>query len=353
MIRPARFGTFDRMKRIAIGVALGVMVGGLGTARGDASVTVTLTQAGQAYAASHGLSTQQLQDELTKDVNDAYQTANVGGFLRAFTDATAFSQRGLGVDYASAPQSYLVGIAGNVAAASDSVLTKQDRPTAGAAVNFAAMAGANLHELGLPRWTVFASGFYQNGSTGASTNELEGSITSAGAHVQYRLIEPEANGGTANVVRWLGLDITTGLEFTRWRLGGRNFKNTFTLDTGDKVDLAATGNFDLTSNAVTIPVEATTGLRIALIASVFAGVGIDLTAGKSDVAGSLSGDVQQAGSTIGNVTLTATGNNTGSPAAVRALAGVQINLWKLKVFVQANVSQTPAASVAFGVRLVL
>jgi hypothetical protein len=236
------------------------------------------------------------------------------------------------------------------------VLSKSDRPTAGAAVNFAAMIGVNLAEWGFRRWTLFGSGFYQTGSMGASTNELTGSITSAGAHLQYRLIEPETTGGTASVVRWLGLDLTSGIEFTKWSLGGRNFKNTFKLDNQDTVELAATGTFDLSSTAVTVPVEVTTGLRLALIASVFVGVGVDLTAGKSTVTGNLTGDMTTTGAggqAIGTVALNATGDHAGSPAAVRALAGVQVNLWKLKIFVQGNVSQTPAASVAFGVRFVL
>ncbi len=331
-------------------VVLGVLAAP-SLAHADAKVTITLTPAGQAYAAQNG-GEAKLTAEIQKEVDDEYQTANIPGFLRAFTDATAFSQRGLGVDYASAPQSYMFGIAGNVAAASDSVLSKSDRPTAGAAVNFAAMIGVNLAEWGLHRWTLFASGFYQNGSTGASTDTLDGSITSAGAHAQYRLIEPESTGGTATVVRWLGLDITSGLEYTRWKLSGRNFSRSFALD-GNQATLAATGSFDLGTNAVTVPIEVTTGLRLALIASVFIGVGIDLTAGKTNLTGKLSGDVTNTQGKIATVAIDATGDRTGSPAAARLLAGVQLNLWKLKVFVQGNVSATPAASVAFGLRFVL
>lgn len=339
-----------------------VLVAGLacasGVAAADSTVNVTLTPEGKAYAAAHQQTEADLQAELKKDIDDAYQTANLPGFLRAFTDATAFSQRGIGVDYASVPQSYVFGIAGNVAAASDSVLAKSDRPTAGAAVNLGLMFGANLGGMDLPRWTVFANGFYQNGSTGAATNELSGSITSVGAHLQYRLIEPERTGGTATALRWLGLDLTGGIEYTRWSLAGANFHNTFKLADGDTLDLAAAGNFALKTNAVTIPVEVTTGLRLALIASIFVGVGLDLTYGKSDVDGNLTGDLvakptaQDAGTKIGTVAMTASGSNTGSPAEPRALAGVQLNLWKLKLFVQANVSAVPAASVAFGLKIV-
>lgn len=46
------------------------------------------------------------------------------------------------------------------------------------------------------------------------------------------------------------------------------------------------------------------------------------------------------------------GSNNGSPGTARILAGVQLNLWKLKVFGQVNASQAPAASIAFGLKFV-
>ncbi|MCX5742458.1 MAG: hypothetical protein NT062_08180 [Proteobacteria bacterium] len=324
-------------------------------ARAESSATITLTPEGTAFAATLGKTPAELAADLKAKVDAAYETADIPGFLRAFTDATAFSQRGIGVDYASHPDHLIFGIAGNVAAASDSVVDKQEHPTGGAAVNFAAMAGLNLRDQGFPKWTLFVSGFYQ----GYATDKLDGSITSAGAHAQYRLLEPQDDGAAAKVVRWLGLDLTGGLEYTRWKLGASKLTNTFQLAGGGgqtaEVDVLAEGNFDLTSNAMTIPVEVTTGLRIALIASLFIGAGIDFTVGKSEVAGDLTGDINTKANPslkIGTLALTANGDNTASPAAGRILAGAQVNLWKLKIFVQGNVSQTPAASVAFGLRMV-
>jgi len=323
-------------------------------ASAEATVTITLSQEGQAFAAALGKTPAELAAELKQKVDDAYQTANVDGFLRAFTDATAFSQRGIGVDYAAHPENIIFGIAGNVAAASDSVVEAQERPTAGATVNFAAMVGVNLASMDLPRLTLFGNGFYQ----GASTDKLNGTITSVGAHAQYRIISPQVDKGAAVIARWLGLDLTAGVEYTRWKLGATNIKNTYQLagDGGQSatVNVDSTGNFDLATNAVTVPVELTTGVRLAYIASLYIGAGFDFTVGKSEVTGNLNGDIlSEGGDNIGTVALTANGSSSGSPAAGRILAGAQLNLWKLKVFVQGNVSQTPAASVAFGLRLVL
>lgn len=328
-------------------------------AHAQATVDVTLSADGRAAATQLGYSETGFADAIKSKVNDAYQTNNVQQFLRSFTDATGFSQRGLGVDYVSVPNSYIIGIAANAAVASDKIVNADDRPTAGgAAVNFGAMIGMNLGSLDLPRWTIYANGFYQS----ASTDRLSGTLLSVGAHAQVKLLEAEEGGGSATVVRWIGLDVTSGIEYTRWSLGANDngIKNDFTVGAAaggsgsETLSLLAKGAFDLETNAVTIPVEVTTGLRIALLASVFIGAGVDFTVGKSTVDANLQGEVTASdGRSLGTVKIAATGNNTASPAAGRVLAGVQLNLWKLKIFVQANVSQTPAASVTAGLRLVL
>ena len=95
-------------------------------------------------------------------------------------------------------------------------------------------------------------------------------------------------------------------------------------------------------------------MRIALIASVFVGAGIDLTpVGRSTLDAGLNGNVHtDDGRDLAAVTITGDGDSKGSPGQFRLLAGGQVNLWKLKIFVQANVSQAPAASVALGLKFV-
>ena len=108
----------------------------------------------------------------------------------------------------------------------------------------------------------------------------------------------------------------------------------------------------------TIPVEATTGLRILELFSVYIGGGIDFTTGSTSINANLDGTAvgdggQAKGMNLADVKITGSGSNTGSPAAFRALAGVQLNLWRLKIFAQGNVSQNSSASLSFGLRLLL
>jgi len=317
-------------------------------------VTVALSPQGMAAATALGETPQQLSDQIQSQVNAEYQANNVSQFLRQFTDATGFSNRGLGVDYVSAPHSFMIGFAGAASVASSDVLTGTQHPTGGLAANFGVMIGTNLKGWDLPRWTLFANGWYESGST----DKLTGHLSSGGAHLQYRLVQPEQDGGSAIVLRWIGIDVTSGIEYTRWTLGvNDSITNNFTIGSGQQaqtVSLASTGKFDLTSQTLTVPIEITTGFRIIELVSVYFGGGVDLTVGKTTVDGDLNGTMTTSdGTNLGTVHITESGSNTGSPAALRGLAGVQLNLWKLKIFVQGNVSQIPAASVSFGLRLVL
>ena len=320
----------------------------------DSSVTVTLTPEGMAYAAAAGITPNDLQMRIKDQVDTAYDTANVNKFLRSFGDATTFAQRGIGVDYMSLPGSFMLGVGAQVGIASSDELTLDSRPTAGGgAVNASIMIGYNLKDQGAPRWTLFANGFYEKGDT----DQLNGNIATGGFHIQYRLAEPQVDEGVgAAIVRWGGLDLTTGIEFTRWSFGAnQTITQQYQVQgVSDPLTLTSMGRFDLSSTAGTIPIELTTGLRIALLVSIYAGVGFDITGGKSTVDADLNGTMTTPDKTnIGNVHITETGSNTSSPGQLRGLAGVQINLWKLKVYAQANVSQIPAASLGFGLRLVL
>jgi hypothetical protein len=323
-------------------------------AHAQSTVTVMLSPQGQALAMQAGISEADLESRIKTQVDNSYDTTNVNKFLRSFGDATSFAQRGIGVDYMSVPGSFMIGIGAQVGVSSTDELTLDQRPTSGgSAANASIMIGYNLKDSGAPRWTLFANGFYESGST----DQLNGKITTGGLHVQYKLIEPQVDQGTAAVVlRWTGLDLTTGVEFTRWVLNANDtITQTFNVDgISQQISMASTGKFNLSSTAGTIPIELTTGLRIIELVSLYGGIGFDITGGKSTVDADLTGVLTTPDKTnVGTVHITETGNNTSSPGQFRGLAGVQLNLWKLKVYTQVNVSQLPAASVGFGVRLVL
>ena len=335
-----------------LGVALSLLLLPLlrvSVAQAQSAVTVTLTPEGQAYATAQGSTPQSFADDVTARINEAYSANNVNGFLRGFADAASFSNRGLGVDYASLPNHAIIGIGATVSAVSDGVPSRE-RPVGGAAANFAVMAALNLGSWDLPRWTVSGHGLYYK----AASDELRGAISGAGAHVQYKLLKPR-EGLSATLLLWNGLDVTAGVELLRWTLGTDRSITTDVDQGTTTLKLVSTGTFDLTTTTMTVPIEVTTGFRIALLATVYAGAGIDLQYGKTAVNANLRGSVRSSdGATeLAQAEIKLDGSNTPHPLAPRGLVGVQLNLWRLKIYVQGSVNAIPAASVGAGIRFVL
>jgi hypothetical protein len=326
-----------------------------GRAEAQVTVDVALNAEGDAFASRLGVTPAELAAQMQTLIDNAYGASDVDAFIRSFADATAFSMRGLGVDYASDPNSLVLGVGANVAVAAPERVNAMERPTSGLAANIAFMAGYNLSSRGAPRWTLFANGFHRN----ASTTSLRGGISSAGIHVQYRLVDPQRDDQAATkLLRWIGIDVTGGLEVTRWSLGvNDNIVTEMGIDGANgsgRVILDSTGTFDIRSTAGSIPLEVSTGIRIAMLVSVYVGGAVDLTVGQGSLATNLGGTLYAGdGIVIGTSTITGGGERGASPFAARMLAGAQLNLSKLKVYAQVNGSAIPAANVGFGIRGVL
>jgi hypothetical protein len=340
--------------RAVLAVTLALLFG-VRPANAQVMVGVELSDEGNMLASGLGVTPAELARQIQDAINVAYGASEVDDYLRSFADATAFSMRGLGVDYASDPESLILGIGINAAVAASEQVSASQRPTAGLAPNVAFMAGLNLSSQGAPRWTLFGNGFYRR----ASTNSLRGGITSAGIHAQYRIANPQRElGARTKALRWIGIDVTGGLEFTRWNLGVRDeIVSGFDVNgtsASAQLILEMRGMFDLKSTAVTIPIEVTTGVRIAMLLSVYVGAGLDVTSGTGKLSAELGGPLYASnGQGLGTASITGGGENSASVFATRVLAGAQLNLWKLKVYAQVNGSPLPAANVGFGIRGVL
>lgn len=333
------------------------LLSGVAAADSAATTELELNQSGADLAADLGFDVPGFERTVAEKVQAALGISAVGGFLRSFSNATSFSNRGLGVDYASNSERAIIGIGANLSLAAD---LDGELPSAGVAANAALMAGLNLRRWGHPELTVYASAFHRS----ASGEHLRGRITSAAAHVQYKLFSP-TRGWKRLVVQWGGLDVTTGLEVAHWSYGLRGGLSTsFELANqagtmATTIEAATAGSLGLSATTVTLPLEVTTSLRLLYLASLYVGVGLDLQAGASSldlgVSGALTGTRPDTGAaeTIGALTVTGTGSKGPSVAGYHALLGLQANLWRLKVFTQATIDPVDKLSLAFGVRAVL
>lgn len=321
-----------------------------------ASVEIELNDAGRALADDLHLDTAQLEDAMRGGVLRAMGLVSVEGFLRAFSDATAFSNRGLGADYASNSERGIIGVAGNLALASN---VDGDMAATGAAANVAVLAGLNLQPWGHSAVTLYGNAFWRS----ASNDHLSGSLSSFGAHVQYKLFTP-TEGWKRFVVQWGGIDLTSGLEVAHWEaaLEGRLSHQFPIADAmgGAPSEIAASlgGRFQLSSTTVTLPIEVTANFRLLYVASIYLGVGAAAQVGSSTVDLGVNGEITAtrasgASETVGALRMNATGSQEPSFAGYHVLLGVQANLWRLKLFAQATAEPFDRASVALGLRVVL
>jgi len=317
----------------------------------DATVTVTLTPQGQQLWQDLGLSS---ANDLIQKVNDKidqyYQTTRIPQLMRAFADTTAFADRDLGVSYAMRAGQIVVGAVSAGALDSDASFQSSNggKVTTGEVYNFAIMAGANLQRWGAERWSVFANGFYEP----LSFNALQGHLLSTGVHAQYRILPPATHGA----VRFIGLDVTSGLEYARWDMGiGAPIQYKFTVNGIDtrsvNLTLTSTGTLDLEAHAFAVPLEVTSGLRFGNFFNVYGGGGVDFTTGESTLTAALDGDmtVTSDGTNVGHVNITASGTQTPTPVTVHAIAGMQFDGGFIQLYLQTMLTPSITA-LALGLR---
>ncbi len=316
-------------------------------ARADATVTVNLNDNGRALAQDLGDNPAEVIQRVTDRVNALYQLENLHGFLTAIGDANAAANRGLGVDYAAQPGEIVFGAVGSAIGAGGPTFGASTI-AAGDIYNFGLFAGVSLARWGVPV-TVFANGYYET----VTIEQLSGHLTTFGIHAQWRALPSVGKGD----VRWVGLDVTSGLEYAHDAVGANApLVQKFTVQgntagASRNLTLTSIGTLSLVASTVAIPVIVSTGVRLSGV-DVYVGAGVDFTSGSTTLTSGLTGDLSTTSDMVplGTVAITASDSVKSSPAVLRALAGVQLDVWHIHVYLQGDASQT-ASSASFGIRV--
>jgi hypothetical protein len=326
-----------------------------------ATVNVNLTGgAAVDLAAALGIDPAQIEQQLEREIAAAFNTENPEEYVRALADAQAFSNSGLGVDYASNPTLFSAGLSAKVAASSgDEGLGEyyEERPVAGVAPNISVMAGLNMDFIGLDWLTLYGNYFAQT----HTVEELDGSLQNFGFHAQVKFFRPPESEGADYIFQWGGLDLTTGYEWSRMRLTLSQKLDTPMPLSGSGIDTEAVfgglGTFTITTTASNVPVELTTNFRLFYVATIFLGAGYDFHFGDGEMEVDLTGDIvadnpsDNSEVNLGSAEVEV--NQTGKPSdgVFRLILGLQANISVVKVFVQANIApniQNGATAVAAG-----
>jgi hypothetical protein len=333
-----------------------------------AQVTITPGSQAAAFAAAMGTDVATLQNQLQTQVNQLFQTANVGSFLRDFQNAQSFSAKGLGVDYASEATLVEVGATFSIASNIDKAYTPSgsyaNPPISNGGANFSLMGGLGLGVFGIEPLMIFGNWF--KGST--TLGQLDGDYNNWGVHGQLRLFGPSrSTSATGFLVRWGGIAITSGADYARLSLStSKQITSTMNLPTSlsqiPSVTITSSGSLTFTVDQTTwsVPLEVTTSLRLLSLVTLYGGFGLDWQLGggsnlninmqNATLKGSFG---NQTYNDLGTATIAASGHVNPSPARLREIVGIQINAMLVRLFFQVNVtgSSPMLASAAAGLRL--
>jgi hypothetical protein len=312
-------GIIPTMVKRRLRLAAVVLVGVGAPTEAWAQVQVQISPgAGAQFAQQAGINTDVLRMQIEDELNRLFQLYRLKDYLRSFGDAQAFTTRGLGVDYGSNVRLVEVGIAANVSVnAEKSFLpgnTRTQPPAGGLGTNLTVMAGLNFGWLGLRPLTLFGNAFARRGNYG----EMTGDLLNYGVHAQLKLFGPRRDDSTvwSALLRWGGLDITTGFDYSRLKLAlGRTFKRDIPISDGQRdvatVTVDAQGAFEMDLRTLTIPLELTTNVRFLYVLSAYVGMGFDWQVGgraemKVDLNGTMTGRSPQTSAVdVGTAVVTA------------------------------------------------
>lgn len=304
-----------------------------------------------------GVDTTSVEDGLEGQINDQLNLVDPTGYMEGFANASAMALKGMGVDYATNPKKFSIG--GTLGTSVSGIpLTfgrgKTELPEGGFAFMASAYAGLNVGMLVPGDNFADRLMFYVNGMAFAppGNREFQGSMFNLGAHAQVKLIGPV----NVKVVEWGGIDVTTGVERSGYEL-----KLTQGLPISQPVGpgeatWTATGEYRIHASSVSVPLEVSTNLRV-LVATVYAGGGVDFNVASADSSATLDGPVTitVAGESAdaGTVGVSLGGDGGADKLAGRGFVGAQANVLMFKLYGHLNLGSNQTYGGFIGARVAM
>lgn len=306
-------------------------------------------------------------DDVETQVNSELPDTSGGvQYTDAMGNASVMSQKGLGVDYASDMELFMlgarVGAGADVGNNSMSDVLGGDldaEQISGFGVGLALVGGLNLgmfdwSEEDPDAWFKWSNAnlFFNIFKYDLDNDDVTAETTSFGVHLQYKLIE--SKNYIPFVFKWTGVQVTTGYQYSSLNVGvSKSLTETYT----DNVAVGGLGNRDVDAEFTgtagigaeitthSIPIEVSTGAQLLYFLTVYGGLGTDISFGSASANASVNGDVdasiQGVGSSAGGTATLDLGVDGGPDAFLgRAFFGLQLNAWLAKINVQLNKSFT-------------
>ena len=307
-----------------------------------------------AKADAAGIDPSSFEAEFAAAVEDELRLGDQSEYLRQMAQAAVLSSKGMGADYATNPQAFVIGGGfGSAVSSSGFRFGRGDDtlPQGGFAFQVSAMAGLNLGALAGEDSPARRFLVYGNGMALETNNEpFQGELMNYGGHVQVKLLKKREEGPA----EWGGLDFTTGYEASHY---------TMRVAQGLPIGAAeakwdAVGEYSITATTESVPVELSTNIRIGPL-TIFGGGAYDVwqRGSASSTIGldgglttTVAGRTEQLGSARVSYGSAAQLENIAMP---RAFAGVQLNVFMVKAYGHLNMQLNEGVGGHAGVRIAL
>lgn len=312
-------------------------------------------------AAAVGLDPDALELEINQFLSDDLRLIDTDAYMRQMAAAAAFSTKGMGVDYATNPRGLVFGASIGFAASglSPDLLRNigETLPPQGYAAQVTVMGGLNLgilikgEDSILDRIVVYGNAMVLRPPN--NDFPIRGTLRNAGLHVQVKLINPVRLA----VVEWGGVAVTGGVEQATYILSlEQNLPLEYDLD-GIGLRWDGVGAYEMSANAVTVPLEVSTNVRVLFIGA-FAGLGLDLASARANASAGISGNLfasvgDSKEQDLGQASVVLGTTGQAGPMVVRLFGGLQLDLPLIKLYGQVNLGTGNRLGAHTGIRLVL
>jgi hypothetical protein len=296
---------------------------------------------------------------LEAELNGAFDSTLVldeqSAYMDQMADANVLSAKGMGVDYASRFEKFIIGGGfGSAVNSAGFTFSRGDAPlpTGGFAFQATVMAGLNLGGFNdkdsfADRVRIYANGLYAP----VAGDPFTGELLNYGGHLQLALINP--TGEKNALVRFAGLDLTTGYERSRYTM---RLEQGLPIPSGDTT-WDATGSYSITSDTQSVPVELSTGLKVAIV-SAYVGGAADINlggeaTGEVGLEGPLSADNPSTGQNveIGGASVLASAAGSAAQITPRVFGGVMVHVLFVKLYGHLNVTLDRSVGGHLGARV--
>ena len=289
----------------------------------------------------------QLVDQVETEVNAELPNTDRGEFFGSMANASQMAGKDLGYD----PVNPIQNLSVNVGAGAAIDLNKKnfnDIKDANGDVDYNNAPGVGVQgavTLGLrpfflpekkfvkEKWDLFLHFFRYS----YEKTDYDAKTTAAGFHGRYRL-HPGKEWARWSLLDWTPVYVGFGMEYSN--LSG-SFRDTFSEsvnDSGISGTFNAVGTINVDVTTYSFPLQISTGIRFLHFFHLYGGLGVDFTTGKATGSASLSNSSISLTDGVDTATGTASLDigTSGKPEffTSRAMAGFQLHLWKLKIFVQ-------------------